>query len=248
MYKKFTKNETGRDFVIGDVHGMFHLVEDLMEQADFDPSKDRMFVVGDLVDRGPHSKDVASWLMQPWFHAVKGNHEDLAIRGYKCLQLEEDVHTVDDVALHMINGGSWFYEMSGTKQTETIRELLKLPLAIEIPTDEGSVGLVHAEVPSDDWTTFVDALLHPPANFEHFEHYAMWSRDILKNQRHHKFKGVENIDVVIVGHSPMKEAMCVENVLYLDTGAAFGRKLSMVCIQGEMDKIYEAQSDFKWSR
>lgn len=36
-----------------------------------------MFSVGDLIDRGGKSRDCLSLLYEKWFHAVKGNHEDI---------------------------------------------------------------------------------------------------------------------------------------------------------------------------
>jgi serine/threonine protein phosphatase 1 len=32
-----------------------------------------------LVDRGPRSEEAIDWIAQPWFHAVRGNHEQMAI-------------------------------------------------------------------------------------------------------------------------------------------------------------------------
>jgi serine/threonine protein phosphatase 1 len=42
---------TGRDFVLGDLHGTTDLLRLLMEHVAFDPKKDRLFSVGDLIDR-----------------------------------------------------------------------------------------------------------------------------------------------------------------------------------------------------
>lgn len=46
------RNQAGRDFVIGDVHGAFDEVWKAMKLAGFDRSRDPLFSVGDLVDRG----------------------------------------------------------------------------------------------------------------------------------------------------------------------------------------------------
>ncbi len=47
-------NQAGRDFVVGDVHGCFRTLECALLEIEFDPSRDRLFGVGDLVNRGPH--------------------------------------------------------------------------------------------------------------------------------------------------------------------------------------------------
>jgi len=55
LMQKLPSNTLGRDFVIGDLHGCFDLLERLMKAVDFNFDKDRLFSVGDLVDRGPYS-------------------------------------------------------------------------------------------------------------------------------------------------------------------------------------------------
>ena len=75
----FDINELGRDFVVGDLHGCIDHFERLLDQIEFDAEKDRMFSVGDLVDRGPDSMACLRLLKEPWFHAVLGNHEDMML-------------------------------------------------------------------------------------------------------------------------------------------------------------------------
>ena len=41
----------GRDFVFDDIHGCFATVEQALEALDYDPGRDRLFSVGDLIDR-----------------------------------------------------------------------------------------------------------------------------------------------------------------------------------------------------
>jgi len=79
-YRLVKANAAGRDFVVGDVHGMFDRVEEALSRVDFDRDRDRLFCVGDLIDRGPQSKEVARFLDQPFVHAVCGNHEDALLQ------------------------------------------------------------------------------------------------------------------------------------------------------------------------
>lgn len=49
-------NRRGRDIAVGDVHGHFQRLQQALDAVGFDPAIDRLFSVGDLVDRGPDSE------------------------------------------------------------------------------------------------------------------------------------------------------------------------------------------------
>ncbi len=80
--KKFKPNTVGRDFVVGDLHGSLSAFENLLTNLNFDKTKDRMFSVGDLVDRGPDSLKCLSLLKEDWFHAVLSNHEQMMLHAF----------------------------------------------------------------------------------------------------------------------------------------------------------------------
>ena len=44
------------------VHGCFRTLARALAELDFDPERDRLFGVGDLVNRGPHSVEALEWL------------------------------------------------------------------------------------------------------------------------------------------------------------------------------------------
>ena len=69
---RLQQNLQGRDFVVGDIHGYFHLFEQLLVEINFDDSRDRMISVGDLIDRGPESARALEYFMQPWFFSGTG--------------------------------------------------------------------------------------------------------------------------------------------------------------------------------
>ena len=48
-----------------------------MELIGFDKTKDRMFSVGDLPDRGIDSYGTLQLLNESWFYPVLGNHEQM---------------------------------------------------------------------------------------------------------------------------------------------------------------------------
>lgn len=223
MIKHFEKNEIGRDFVVGDIHGMFHHLEAQLGVLEFDTTKDRLFSVGDLVDRGPHSEDFDRWLDKPWFHAVKGNHEEMMINAAR-----DDSFEGRQAAHHFINGGEWMFALPEVEQQCYAILADELPIAIEVETDKGLVGIVHAECPMGDWELF-KSLYND--NKDYFDQVAMWSRKKIKDGNSSYVRGVVDL---YVGHTVMTDLKphVLGNVHYIDTGACFlGGKLTIVRIQ-----------------
>ena len=64
-------------FAIGDIHGCFRTLQQLVKAVRFDPGRDRLWLVGDLVNRGPGSLKVLRWVRQLGDRAVcvLGNHD-----------------------------------------------------------------------------------------------------------------------------------------------------------------------------
>src|SRR3972149_4754466 len=64
-------------YAVGDVQGCFTTLERLLRRIEFDPGRDRLWLVGDLVNRGPSSLEVLRWAksMGKCVTAVLGNHD-----------------------------------------------------------------------------------------------------------------------------------------------------------------------------
>ena len=68
-----------RTIVVGDIHGCYDELVDLLEEVKFG-GNDRLISVGDLITKGPKNREVLDRFMsEPNFLAVIGNH-DLALR------------------------------------------------------------------------------------------------------------------------------------------------------------------------
>ena len=51
-------------YAIGDLQGCFKAFSRLLGQIDFNPAHDKLWLVGDLVNRGPHSLELLRFLKQ----------------------------------------------------------------------------------------------------------------------------------------------------------------------------------------
>ena len=75
-----------RVLVIGDVHGCYYTLKDLVENY-WDPQQDYLVQLGDLINKGLHSaKCVKYWLKleekYPYqVFLLRGNHEQMYING-----------------------------------------------------------------------------------------------------------------------------------------------------------------------
>ena len=64
-------------FVIGDIHGCWDQLKRLLGLIDFNRGRDRLLLVGDLVNRGPGSLEVLRWARnhESCLQLVLGNHD-----------------------------------------------------------------------------------------------------------------------------------------------------------------------------
>jgi serine/threonine protein phosphatase 1 len=215
VIQKFRENYHGRDFVLGDLHGCYDLLVAEMKKVDFDKSKDRIFAVGDLVDRGPESLKCLSLVFENWFHSVLGNHCEMMFNGV----LES---SMGEFQCWMQNGGTWaldFIEMNHVDQTfvDTLMACQSvMPLAFQIDTNSGeTIGVLHGDAP-EFWN---EALIRD------CRMKTLWGRDRIaaKNSR-----PVKDIDKVFVGHTPVQGIQQFGNVYYIDTGGVFNNDLTLL--------------------
>jgi len=124
------------DYVIGDIHGCFTTLKALLETIRFDPRSDHLYLVGDLVGKGPDSLGVLRWAFeqQPSVEMVLGNHDLHFIRRYLGLREAKESDNLEEA-------------LAAPEIATLIEWLSRRPLMISA----GSFEVVHAGI-LPQWT------------------------------------------------------------------------------------------------
>lgn len=121
-------------YAVGDLQGCLDALQCLLKQVDFDPAKDRLWLVGDLVNRGPQSLETLRFLysIRESLVCVLGNHD-----------------------LHLLAAGK---NIERLKKSDTLLEIIDAPDRVELLEwlrqqklmhydEQRNIALVHAGIP-----------------------------------------------------------------------------------------------------
>ena len=70
------KHKNKRLIFIGDIHGCMDELHALLKKAKFNPKHDHIITAGDMINKGPKTKEVIDFLIKHDASCVRGNHED----------------------------------------------------------------------------------------------------------------------------------------------------------------------------
>lgn len=220
-YRALAPNLEGRDWFVGDIHGCFPRLETVLAGRGFDTQRDRLISVGDLVDRGENSEQALQWLQQPWFHAVRGNHEDLYLE-WRALRHDPGAQTQfeDQVYFRKVNGGRWVRKLDEARHARLEQALAQLPYFLAVPHINGMLaGVVHAELPDGaNWPSLINLPL-----VEDLRRSMTWGRWRWRGRRGriqapNDSNHIPGLDMLVCGHVQTREATSLGNIVYLDTG------------------------------
>ena len=226
------RNRRGQDLVVGDVHGHFATLRRALAELEVGDD-DRVFSLGDLVDRGPNSWAAKSWIAGPHaserFHhlTIRGNHEQMMLAGLAVgpRHGRRRLRDVDDWTLWRMNGGDWWEtRRPGHSPRAWMAVLCGLPYCARVKTRSGWVGLVHACPVHGSWHA-LEEWVKGDEDLSHLTRArALWSRvrhgyvqHELGETGHEHLGPVEGVRAVVTGHTPVREPVWHENVLDIDT-------------------------------
>jgi len=217
------KHNTMKRFVIGDIHGHVKALEQCLDRSGFDMKNDTLICLGDAGDRGPNTKETFDLLLQiKNLIYIKGNHDtwllNWALGEYDIME-----------GVWIYNGGNRTiksYDSDPDNVPESHIELLKNALLYHL---------------TDDNKLFVHGGIDPhKAIEEQNKEGLLWDRDFVFETWDEFKKGVKEqfgYDEIYLGHTPTTSLpfnsdvpLNLNGVWMMDTGAAWGHKLSIMNI------------------
>lgn len=159
------RNTEGNDFIIGDVHGCNAGLRAVINAL---KDNDRLFIVGDLFDRGPDSIDVFNAIQQGLMsgkdiYVTRGNHEEMFLHMMRALNdfkdnpfYEENEKSKIAICDFLQNGGNWVFlnendrclfgqvrfDKNSFANFDYVSEFLERPLRTELSSIELYLSLL----------------------------------------------------------------------------------------------------------
>jgi serine/threonine protein phosphatase 1 len=129
-----------RRIIIGDVHGQYDALLQLME-AIAPQENEPVYFLGDLIDRGPNSAQVIEFVRKNRYHSLLGNHEQML------LDVLGNQATMGEMFQGWLYSGGYATLVSYNHKIpqDHIDWLKTLPLYLDL----GDIWLVHAGVHPD---------------------------------------------------------------------------------------------------
>jgi serine/threonine protein phosphatase 1 len=215
---EITIEDNARAFVGGDIHGCIDEFYESLHEVDFDFNKDKVFLAGDLVDRGKNSLECFNLLYKDWVYSVRGNHDDFLAQ----YNISEDKPNL--MRVHVSNGGEWFYKLPEATRQQISEKADDMPYIITIKKGDKSYGVAHGDIPSHvkNWQDIIDGL--DSTYNEMYENSLLWGRSYARKTSHHHidpyFK-IDGVDEIFLGHTVMKSPRKYGNINFIDTGLVF---------------------------
>jgi RNA ligase len=192
--------------VVGDVHGCFDELKELMDTVGFNKDEDVLVCVGDLIDRGPKIKEVIDLVRSlPRFFSVMGNHEEKMLRLFRGSPVK------------IAHGLQKTVDSFGGKIPEEVADWVrKFPLILRVP--DGYVvhgGFDPLKLPEEqNKADCIYMRYYGGANYFDSQGGTLWYK--LWPQESPR---------VFFGHDPHPDGPCYNNIFHLDGGCVFGNYL-----------------------
>ena len=230
-------------YVMTDIHGMYDKFIKMLEQINFTPS-DNLLILGDNVDRGPHSMEVLDHIEKtPNIESLMGNHELMMINEVYKLNLGQVGDWYRNGGDITSNNYHKFAEEHGLDRAMQLLDACAQWKFYKILTVNGRQFLcIHAgywmaspERYKTHYNSDIETLLKDTTNID-----KVWLREEFYLRR-----GLPNL-TTLFGHTPTKNLHgkfaiwhdpVHEDKINLDCGVAYGGRLACLRLD-DMQEFY----------
>ena len=219
-----------KTLIIGDVHGCSQELDILLQKAQLD-DQTKLIFTGDLIAKGPDSHGVIQRCKQLGARAVRGNHEEHAIKWYTNDDSKRHVSTQNQAIYQTLTSDDWDY-------------ILSLPYFIierDLLTDQ-DVFITHAGIdPSKpllkqdkNILTSIRSIRKDKSPSKEIDGYP-WAQD---------WKGPE---LIVFGHDALRGLQSYPYALGIDSGCVYGNKLTSVIFEHHTFRLISTQAIQPWT-
>jgi serine/threonine protein phosphatase 1 len=221
-------------YAVGDIHGQLAELERVLSliEADGGPDAEVVFL-GDYTDRGADSQDVIDLLLdgrdaQRNWHFIKGNHDRMFEWFLEPYPRHEAYLPIELAWLHPRLGGDTTLASYGLEFTEKSR-MLEVHAEARKAVPQSHLDFL-STLPltyQTDEVFFCHAGIRPGmALADQTEEDLLWIR-----QEFHNHTG-PHPKLIVHGHTPVDQATHYGNRVNLDTGAGYGKPLTVAVFEG----------------
>lgn len=231
-----------RIIFIGDVHGHFDELTALLEKIGYNSTNDRLILLGDLVDRGPKSKEVVTWARTNNVECVRGNHDQRYLDIRKKIKWhEENPGQTKPSILKNKEKMNLFHTLS----EEDLNWIASLPIFIRIP--EIRTIAVHAGIEPgvEPEKCDINTMMHIRFLFEKGKPaFLDRERGFITPEHSYFWADKYNLDWnVVYGHHVWNMTSIKQHEGYyghicygIDTGVCFGGRLTAMIVNNVPEK------------
>lgn len=217
-----------RTIVVGDIHGCYHEFIALLKKVKYNSKKDRLVLLGDLMDRGPMSYEMLQWAIR---HKKKHPDNFFLIRGNHDQYIVEQSHDID-IMLIWIAVGKGATVRSFAKHKDRMKNYRQWIIDnMQIAYTDDAWQCVHAAIEHEKIEdNDLDRLVN-----DHF-----WAREnlyqgkltiighiALSDPTYFDGSGEDGIALPYHQQNPLPK----KGVICIDTACVFGNKLTAMLIE-----------------
>lgn len=190
-------------------------MNDLLEKAAYEPERDILLSVGDLIDRGPRSVETVEFFATTGRYVVRGNHEHMVL----------DLEHWHEIWNYTQNGGPATQRSlyAANRDIAWLQEQISsYPICLDVGDDNDPYAfrLIHAELPFDWSELQLHNFLETSTDLEIGESRLLWGRDDIEAVaagEAYYLHPERSARRCFCGHTPIDRILSAHETYWIDT-------------------------------